>query len=156
MSLMSFDVLEDMARMRRELDRILGEDRLSSWAFPFSQISFLPGRAARAYPLVNISEDKDNIYVDALAPGIETDTLNVSVSGDQLVISGEKKPLPKNVKPELIHRSERATGQFVRSMSLSVGVQSDKVHASYTNGVLHIVLPKMEGAKPKQITVKVI
>lgn len=155
MSFMSFDVFEDMARMRREIDRILGEDRFSSWTFPFSRISFLPGRAARSYPLINISEDKDNIYVDALAPGLEPDALNVSVSGDQLVISGEKKPLPKNIKSDFIHRSERSTGQFARSLTLSVGVQSDKVQAGYTNGVLNIVLPKMEEAKPKQISVKV-
>lgn len=155
MSLMSFDIFEDMARMRREIDRILGEDRVSSWTFPFSRISFLPGRASRAYPLINISEDKDNVYVDALAPGLEPDALNVSVTGDQLVISGEKKPLPKNIKSEFIHRSERSTGQFARSLSLSVGVQGDKVHASYTNGVLKIILPKMEESKPKQISVKV-
>jgi HSP20 family protein len=154
MSLMSFDFVEEMSRMRREIDRILGEDRFSSWTFPFSRISFLPGRASRAYPLINISEDKDNIYVDALAPGLESEALNVSVSGDQLVISGEKKPLPKNIKSEFIHRSERSTGQFARSVSLSVGVQSEKVHASYTNGVLRIVLPKMEEAKPKRIPVK--
>ena len=154
MSFMSFDLFEDMARMRKEIDRILGEDRLSSWSFPFSRISFLPGRASRAYPLVNISEDSDNIYVDALAPGIDPDALSVTVSGDQLVMSGEKRPLPKSVTSDFIHRSERSTGQFARSISLSVGVQSDKVHASYTNGVLKITLPKMEEAKPKQIQVK--
>jgi HSP20 family protein len=154
MSLASFDMFEEMARMRREIDRILGEDRLSSWTFPFSRISFLPGRASRAYPLINISEDEDNIYVDALAPGLDPDALNVSVSGDQLVLSGEKKPLPKNIKSEFIHRSERSTGQFARSLSLSIGVQSEKVQASYTNGVLKITLPKMEEAKPKQIQVK--
>jgi HSP20 family protein len=154
MSLTSFDFVEDMARMRREIDRILGEDRLSSWTFPFSQISFLPGKASRAYPLINVSEDKDNIYVDALAPGLDPETLNASVSGDQLVISGEKKSLPKSVKSEFVHRSERSTGQFARSLSLSVSVQSEKVQASYTNGVLKILLPKMEEAKPKQIQVK--
>jgi len=155
MSLMPFDIFEEMARMRREIDRILGEDRLSSWAFPFSRISFLPGRASQAYPLINISEDSDNIYVDALAPGLDPEALNVSVSGDQLVIAGEKRSLPKNLKSENIHRSERSTGQFARSLSLSVGVESDKVQANYTNGVLKIVLPKMEEAKPKQIQVKV-
>lgn len=154
MSLTSFDFVEDMARMRREIDRILGEDRFSSWTFPFSQISFLPGKASRAYPLINVSEDKDNIYVDALAPGLDPETLNASVSGDQLVISGEKKSLPKSVKSELVHRSERSTGQFARSLSLSVSVQSEKVQATYTNGVLKILLPKMEEAKPKQIQVK--
>jgi HSP20 family protein len=155
MSFMSFDFFEDMARMRKEIDRILGEDRLSSWTFPFSRISFLPGRASRAYPLMNISEDNDNIYIDALAPGLDPQSLNVSVSGDQLVISGEKKHLPKEVKSEFIHRSERSTGQFARSLSLSVGVRSEKVQANYTNGVLKIVLPKMEEAKPKQIPVQV-
>jgi HSP20 family protein len=155
MSLLSFDILEEMARMRGEIDRILGEDGLSSWAFPFSRISFLPGRASRAYPLMNISEDANNLYVEALAPGLDPNTLNVSVRGDQLVISGEKQPLPKNIKSEFMHRSERAAGQFTRSLSLSAGVESDKVQANYTNGVLKIILPKVEKAKPRQIAVKV-
>ncbi len=155
MSFMSFDILEEMARMRGEIDRILGEGGLPSWTFPFSRISFLPGRASQAYPLINISEDNNNFYVDALAPGLDPESLNLSVTGDQLVISGEKKPLPKNLKSEFIHRSERAAGQFTRSLSLSAGVDSDHVQASYANGVLKITLPKVEAAKPKQISVKV-
>jgi HSP20 family protein len=155
MSLMSFDMLEEMTRMRRGIDRILGEGGLSSWTFPFSKISFLPGSASRAYPLINISEDNNNFYVDALTPGLDPETLNVSVTGDQLVMSGEKRPLPKNIKSEYIHRSERAAGQFTRSISLSAGVESDRVQATYANGVLKIVLPKVEEAKPKQIAVKV-
>ena len=103
MSLMSFDILEEMTRMRREIDRIMGEEGLSSWSFPFSRISFLPGRASRAYPLINISEDNNSFYVDALAPGLDPETINVSVSGDQLVISGEKQPMPKSIKSEFIH-----------------------------------------------------
>jgi HSP20 family protein len=155
MSLFSFNLLEDMERMRRELDRILGEDRLSAWTFPFSRISFLPGRSSRSYPLMNISEDDQNVYIDALAPGIGPDTLNVSVSGDQLTISGTKLPLPKEVKPEHIHRSERSAGQFVRSLSLTMAVDADKVRADYRNGVLKIILPKSEAAKPRQIPVRV-
>jgi HSP20 family protein len=155
MSLMSFDILEEMTRMRREIDRIAGEGGLSSWTFPFSRISFLPGRASQVYPLINISEDNNNFYVDALAPGLDPESLNVSVAGDQLVISGEKKPLPKNIKSDYVHRSERAGGQFTRSLSLSAGVESDHVQANYTSGVLKIVLPKVEAAKPKQIAVKV-
>jgi HSP20 family protein len=155
MSYMPFDLLEEFARMRREMDRILGDDRLSSWTFPFSRISFLPGRASRAYPLMNIGEDNDNVYVDALAPGVDPQTLNVSVAGDQLVISGEKRSLPKNVKPEFVHRNERSTGQFTRTLSLSVGVESQKVQARYTDGLLRITLPKVEAAKPRQIQVRV-
>jgi len=155
MSLFSADLFEDMERMRREIDRILGEDRVSAWAFPFSRMSFLPGRASQSYPLMNISEDDANIYVDALAPGVGTDTLNVSVAGDQLVISGEKKPLSEDIKPEFFHRSERSAGQFARSVSLSVGVESDKIQANYRDGVLKVILPKAEAARPKQIQVRV-
>lgn len=81
--------------------------------------------------------------------------MSVSVTGDQLAISGEKKPLPKSVKPELVHRSERSAGKFSRTLSLSSAVDSGKVQAAYVDGVLRIVLPKMEAAKPKKIAVKV-
>jgi HSP20 family protein len=150
-----FDFLDEMGRMRREIDRILGDDTFSSWTFPFSKISFLPGRASRTYPLMNISEDHDNFYVDALAPGLDPSTINVSVAGDQLAISGEKMALPKSVKPELVHRSERSAGQFSRSLTLPLNVESEKVQANYENGVLKIVMPKIEAAKPKQIRVHV-
>ena len=155
MSLLSLDVFEEMERMRRDIDRILGEDRVSAWTFPYSRISFLPGRALRSYPLMNIGEDAENIYVHALAPGIGPDTPNVSVTGNQLIISGEKTPLPEDVKPENIHRSERSAGQFVRSVSLSAAVDREKVQANYRDGVLKIVLPKSEEARPKQVQVKV-
>jgi HSP20 family protein len=155
MNLLSLDLLEDMERMRREINRILADDRVSAWSFPFSRISFLPGRAERAYPLMNISEDDGNIYVDALAPGIETDTLSVSVAGEQLIVSGEKKPLPKEAKPETIHRSERSAGQFARSFSLPAGVENARVKADYKDGVLKITLPKSEAAKPKKVQVRV-
>jgi len=141
--------------MRGEIDRILGEDRLPAWTFPFSRVSFLPGRAARAYPLLNLSEDRDNIYVDALAPGVKPDTLKVSVTGDQLIIAGEKSPLPQDIRPEAIHRGERSAGEFVRAFSIPADVDSNEVEASYKNGLLRIVLPKTEAAKPKQIPVKV-
>lgn len=151
----SFDLLDEMERVRTAFDRILGEERPSTWSLPFSRISFLPGRAARSYPLLNIGENDANIYVDALAPGIRPDTLNVFVIGNQLTISGQKTPLPEEVKPEDIHRTERSAGQFVRSVSLSAAVDREKVEASYKDGVLQIVLPKLEEARPKQVQVRV-
>ncbi len=155
MSLMSLDLFEEMERMRRDIDKILGEDRVSAWTFPFSRVSFLPGRALRSYPLMNIGEDAENIYVHALAPGVGPDTLNVSVTGNQLIISGRKTPLPEDVKPEDIHRSERSAGQFVRSVTLAAAVNRDKVQANYRDGVLKIVLPKAEEARPRQVQVRV-
>ena len=60
-----------------------------------------------------------------------------------------------DVKPEAFHRSERATGTFVRHMQLPVAVDEDKVQTEYTHGLLNVTLPKAEQAKPKQITVQV-
>ena len=155
MSLLSVDLFEEMERMRREIDRLLGEDRVSSWTFPFSRTSFLPGRALRSYPLMNAGEDAENIYVHALAPGVDPDTLNVSVTGQELLISGQKTPLPQDVQPEDIHRTERSAGQFVRTVSLPAAVERDKVQANYQNGVLRLVLPKSEAAKAKKVEVRV-
>jgi len=156
MSLLSVDLFEDMERMRREIDRILGEERVSSWTFPFSRTSFLPGRASRSYPLMNVGEDAENIYVHALAPGVGPDTLNVSVTGQELLISGQKTPLPKDVRPEDIHRTERSAGQFARTVSLPAAVQRDKVQANYKVGVLKIVLPKSEESKARNVEVRVV
>ncbi len=143
---------EMMEEMRREMDRVFRG--MANGNSAFSSVSFLPGRAARAYPLVNLSEDKDNVYVEALAPGLAPDSLKVMVVGDQLQISGEKQG-PGQVKPEAYHRSERAAGRFVRTLTLPVEVEDGKVSAGYKNGILEIVLPKTEKARPKEITVKV-
>jgi HSP20 family protein len=151
----SLDFISDLERMRRDMDRFLDEFGTSSWSFPFSRTSFLPGRAARGYPLLNIGEDNENIYVDALAPGVDSKTLDVSVTQDLLVISGEKKALLSSVGAEAIHRSERSAGQFTRSVTLPFEVDSGKVKATYQDGLLKIVLPKAEVAKPKQIQVSV-
>ena len=155
MGMWSLDFISDMERMRREMDRFLDEFGTSSWTFPFSRTSFLPGRAARGYPLLNIGEDNQNVYIDALAPGVDPKSLDVSVTQDQLVISGEKVNAMSAIREGAIHRSERSAGSFTRSITLPFEVDSDKVKASYEHGLLKIILPKAEAAKPKQIQVSV-
>ena len=155
MSVWSFDFISDMDRMRREMDRFLDEFRSPGWSLPFSRTSFLPGRAARGYPLLNIGEDEKNIYVDALAPGVDPKTFDVSIKQNQLTISGEKKALLATVESKAVHRSERTDGQFIRSITLPMEVSVDKIKASYENGLLKLTLPKAETAKPRQISVSV-
>jgi HSP20 family protein len=71
--------------------------------------------------------------------------------GNTLTIAGEKR----RIQPEAFHRSERATGRFVRTVDLPVDVEADQVKAAYTNGLLVVTLPKAAQAKPKQINVQV-
>jgi len=139
--------------LRREIDRVFDEN--GSRSEPSFRAAFLPGRAARRYPLINLYEDKEAVYVEALAPGIDPGTLNLSVQGNTLSIAGEKRRVAGDVQPEAFHRSERATGKFVRHIELPMEVDESKVQPDYKHGLLNITLPKAEKAKPKQIAVQV-
>ena len=144
---------QTLEALRRELDRVF--DGTETRNEPFFRTAFLPGRAARRYPLINLYEDKDAMYLEALAPGVDPATLNLSIVGNTLSITGEKRRVAGDVKPEAFHRSEHATGKFVRHIHLPVEVDANTVHAEYKDGLLIVTLPKVEKAKPKQIAVQV-
>jgi HSP20 family protein len=110
---------------------------------------------ARSYPYINLTEDKDNVFIEALAPGVDPGSLEISVVRDTVRIAGEKQAIKMEVSPEAYHRNERLSGKFIRTVALPVEVDGDKVTADYANGLLTIKLAKAEAAKPKQITVKI-
>jgi HSP20 family protein len=112
------------------------------------------GPAAGVFPLMNMTEDADNYYVRAELPGIKAGDLDISVTGDALSISGERK-IPAEDKNARYHRREIEAGKFSRILSLPSQVDTGKVEARCADGILTVVLPKAEAAKPKQITVKV-
>jgi len=141
--------------LRRDIDRAFEHAGFrpgarNGMAFP---AAFLPGRAARAYPLVNISEDPDALYIEALAPGLDPAAVQLTVQDNRLTIAGEKRRLAADIQPEAFHRSERAAGKFVRTVTLPVDVEQEKIRADYKDGLLIITVPKAEKAKPKQIPV---
>jgi len=154
MTFVTWNPWRDLETLRREVERAFesyaGERPLNAlFRNPLTSIF------ARAFPQINMSEDKDAVYVEALAPGVDPASLEISVIRDTLRIAGEKQPIKMEVKSEAFHRNERQSGKFVRTITLPVDVDGDKVTADYKNGVLLITLPKAEAAKPKQIEVKV-
>jgi len=117
------------------------------------RMAFLPGESLTDYPYMNIAENAENVYVEALAPGVEPDSLKINVLRNTLTITGEKTR--SKIPLEDHHRCERAPGKFVRSIELPLEINSERVSAEYKNGLLFITLPKAEAAKPRQIEVKV-
>lgn len=142
----------DMENLRRDIDRAFEEFGITQ---PASQVAFLPGRGPRRYPLINLLEDKEKLYIEALTPGVDPKSLDVSVLRNRLTLSGEKVRIAAEVKPEAFHRSERASGKFVRTFDLPVEVDEAGIQAEYKNGLLIVTLPKAEKAKPRQVNIKV-
>jgi HSP20 family protein len=143
---------DDMETLRRDIDRAfqgfgLGEE-------PSRQVAFLPGRGPRRYPLLNLLEDQNHVYIEALTPGVDPKSLNLTVMQNRLTLSGEKSGV-REIKPEAFHRNERASGKFVRTIDLPMEVDEGAIQAEYKNGLLVVTRPKAEKAKPKQINVKV-
>lgn len=133
---------EELERMRRQLDELSGGFERRPYRVLGSGV----------FPLINLTEDKDNYYVRAELPGLKANEIGISVTANNLSISGERKIASEgeNVR---YHRREREAGTFSRVVGLPGEVDADKVEANHVNGILTVVIPKAEAAKPKQITV---
>lgn len=105
-------------------------------------------------PAVDVFETKDNIELRAELPGLKASDVDISHENDVLTLSGERT-MSKETKEENYHRVERSYGCFSRSFALPSRVQKDKIKAKFTDGVLHVTLPKAEEAKAKQIKIEV-
>ncbi len=136
----------ELERMRREMDRI--------WDSFFERRPARVEEEAEWLPTLDVSETKDSYVVKAELPGIDPKEIDISLMNDILTIKGEKKQ-EKEEKEENYHIIERSYGAFTRSVRLPGQVQSDKINATFKNGVLKVTLPKTEEAKKKEIKIKV-
>jgi HSP20 family protein len=137
----------DFDRMRREMDRL--------WdSFFEGGLRRRTEEAVEWLPSLDIAETKNEIVVKAEVPGMDPKDIDISLSGGVLTIKGEKKQ-EKEEKEVDYHLTERSYGSFTRLVQLPKEVQSDKISASYKNGILKITLPKSEEAKKKEVRIKV-
>ncbi len=104
------------------------------------------------YPAVDIAENENEIVLTADVPGVKMDDIDIKVENGTLTISG-KREFQKQEEKGGYHRIERSYGSFQRVFTLPDSVDTEKVEASYEDGVLKVVLPKKEVAKPKTIKV---
>lgn len=105
-------------------------------------------RVGTSIPAVNIKEDAENFVVEVAAPGKSKEDFKIELDNDVLTISAEEKKESETTEKEGKYtRREFSYSTFRRAFSLPESVDSSKIGASYTNGVLEISLPKREEAK---------
>lgn len=126
---------------RREFDRFF--DRFFTVAPSMSVWS----------PAVDVHETDDGLSLSVELPGLKPEDVDVTVENGALTISGEKKDeyTDENGTGRIY---ERTYGRFERSFSLPRGVDAENVTADFENGVLKVVLPKADAAKPRKVKVK--
>ena len=132
------DMWSEMSRLSREMDRLFGETRDVS--------------RAGVFPPLNLYDDGESLVVRAEIPGVEAKDLEINATMNSLTVKGERRRAEVNEKAGY-HRRERGYGTFNRSLSLPQEVDPDKIRASYKLGVLEVILPKAEAAKPRKIEV---
>jgi len=111
------------------------------------------GASTRAWaPALDIAERKDAYLVTVELPGVKLDDLEITLEDGLLTIQGERH-FAHDSSEEQVHRAERSSGAFRRSITLPAHVEADEVNASMEDGVLRILVPKAEEAKPKRIQV---
>lgn len=147
----SWNLLKEMDQLHREIDSLFSGYHQGHLFGP----AFEPGLGLRHYPKINLRDDAENVYVEALLPGVEPDKIEMNILGNTLTLAGERLALDDNEERRTWHRRERGTGKFMRTIELPVAIVAEKVKAECRNGLLRVTLPKAAEAKPKKISVKV-
>ncbi len=136
---------EEFVTMQREIDRMFDRFR-GGIADENGSGSFMPA--------VDIVEGANDYQIKAELPGVKKEDVKITVQNGVLTIRGEKSRESEK-KGDNVRRVERSYGSFQRSFTLPTSVRSEKIEASYDNGILTLSLPKSEESKPKEIEVRV-
>ena len=129
--------------VQREMERLMGRS--------LTGVSQQIGGGV--YPPVNVLNGPDELVVQCEVAGVTRDDLDLSITGETLVIRGVKKAPPED-QDRTYQRRERGFGDFARTIVLPDKVDAERVEAALDAGVLTVRLPKSEAARPKQIVVK--
>ena len=134
---------------QRQLDRLVAHALGLHGQWQATAMANAPAWA----PMLDISERKDAYLVTVELPGVEADDLEITLEDGLLTIQGERY-FAHDSSEQQFHRVERRYGAFRRSITLPAHVMAQGIQASADNGVLQILVPKMEEATPKRIQVR--
>ena len=147
MDIVKWDPFRDVISFRDEFDRLFD-----------GFFGRLPARGTRRegtwMPPVDFEETGNEFIVRAEIAGLKKEDVKVSISGDRLHISGERRK-ENEEKGKTFHRVERSYGRFERVLVLPAEVDTAGIKAAYEDGILNITLPKSEKVKPKEIGIEV-
>jgi len=140
------DYLSDVFRLQERLDELLGGSGAGSSIRAVSR--------AGAFPALNVGTWADALEIYAFAPGIDPASVQVTVERSLLTISGERRTSKERSQEGVVtYARERFDGPFRRVVTLPDDADATRVEATYQNGVLKIVVPKSESAKPRQVRI---
>jgi len=111
-------------------------------------LELTPDVFGAGWPRVDMDESDEEIRITAELPGVDKDSIHVSVSNDRVTIRGEKKE-EEEKEERGYHKLERFYGSFQRNFRLPCEVETDRVDASFRNGVLTLKLPKSPSARER-------
>jgi HSP20 family protein len=146
----SWGFFNELDNLRREVDEAF---RGAGVVRPLAT-TFLSPASSRRFPLVNLSEDEGQVWLDALLPGVDPKELQLSLLRESITITGARKS-PGEVRGGLMHRNELGSGRFSRTLDLPCEIDPNRTSAEYRDGVLRISMAKSEQAKPRKIEVKI-
>ena len=139
------DLANEIVQMQREIDRMFDHFR-GGVADDTNGATWIPA--------VDIVEQNGEFIVKTELPGVDRKEVKITVQDNVLTITGEKRQEAQK-EGRNYTRVERSFGTFQRSFTLPTTIASERIEASYNDGVLTISLPKVEAAKPREIEVKV-
>ena len=131
------DPFRDMRTMEDDFDRLMGR--------AFSRDTWMPA--------LDVNESSDRFEVKVDLPGLDPKDVSVTFEDGMLTIAGKRQFETEN-EGETWHRVERGFGTFARSIRIPQAADTERIGASFDKGVLSVVVPKSERAKPKTIEVK--
>ena len=137
-----------LQRFREEIDRTFERFFQDPWGTFESGLSALGGWA----PAVDLTQSDRDVTLRAELPGLDPKDLDITIRGDVLTLAGEKKESMEEKGKDFAY-SERRFGSFRRSIQLPASVDPDKVSATHENGVLTIIIEKLQAERPERIKV---